>query len=297
MKTKVLTLLTGILFLTTIVNAQIEAIGYSFQGYAVDAESKALGNEDIKVKFTITPDGYTEEHSLTTDVFGVFTTIVGSLDPPTFKKINYSTLQSLKVEVKKLTGSYTTIHNGQLQSVPYAQYANNGVPVGTIIIYAGNGANIPGGWLPCDGRTLNLTANPEHTALASVVNSAGWGGSNKLPDLRNAFLKGAQPGIREVGSNEDQATAMPTLPFEGEALPAGEHQHDYNDVYHTVSTGSNLINGGSGPVATSDGANKYGNEYTRETFAEGTHNHTVEISGGDSETRPANTAVLYIIKY
>ncbi len=294
MKTKVLTLVTGILFLSLIVNAQIGEIGYAFQGYAVDAEGKALGNEDIKVRFTMLPGPFVEEHDLATDVFGVFAAIVGSKDPTTFKIINYSTIQSLKVEVKKIAGTYTTIHEGQMQSVPYAQYANNasnGVPVGTIIAFAGSTA--PDGWLVCDGGAIPIA----HTALATVLEEGVWGAGN-LPDLRNKFLRGAHSGeSRPVGTPEEYATAMPTLPFEGVAASGGEHSHSYQDTYHTVSGGSNLISGGSGPVATDDAVNNSGKEFQRETSAAGAHDHDVVISGGDAETRPENNAVLYIIKY
>ena len=134
MKTKLFTLLTGILLLT-IANAQtkLHEVGFAFQGYAVNTEGKALSNEDVLVSFTIystttntTTTSYTQVDNLTTDVFGVFTAIVGSKNPTGFKAIDYSVLQNLKVEIKKKLSitPYITIHNGQMLSVPYAQYAN-----------------------------------------------------------------------------------------------------------------------------------------------------------------------------
>jgi microcystin-dependent protein len=129
MRTKILSLLTGIIFLSSIVNAQIndeiKELGYAFQGYAVTDEGKALSNTLITVRFHITPAGFFEEHELASDVFGVFTAIVGSKNTPQFKAIDYSNLQSLRVEVTKTEASplYITIYEGQMLSVPYAKHS------------------------------------------------------------------------------------------------------------------------------------------------------------------------------
>jgi microcystin-dependent protein len=292
MKKKALTLLTGIIILTTIGNAQIEEIGYAFQGYAVDAEGKALGNENINVKFTITPAGYIEEHSLATDVFGVFTATVGAVTPNVFKTINYSILQSLKVEVKKTSAAvYITIHNGQMLSVPYAQYANkakdattattanNGVPVGTIIAFAGSTA--PPGWLACDGAPIPAV----HTELIAVLGNS-WGGG--LPNLTNAFLRGSGSG-RAVGSDQVQATAMPTNKFVATTSEKGIHNHDVKFIDKELVA---VL----GPGELVSEITSFGGNYSG-TRSAGAHTHDVTISGGDVETRPKNKAVLYIIKY
>jgi microcystin-dependent protein len=343
MKTKLLTLLTGILFLTPIVNAQLDERGYTFQGYAVNEEGKALSNEEIKVKFTINPANYFEEHSLITDVFGVFTVIVGSKDGTTFKTINYSNLQALKVEVKKrlpITAGYIVIYNGPMLSVPYAQYANkashastadlatratnadkadlatratnadkadlatratnadkadlairatnadkadlattakNGVPVGTIIAYAGT--VIPSGWLICNGGRLSPVSTPEHAELAAVLGNT-WGGLNKLPDLSNQFLRGS--GIRSVGVKQSQDTKIP---------PSAEVKLFYS--HKGIAAASNAIST-SFVKTISDQSLLAG---TDETLGDVSLKITVTGSGEGLETRPENMTVLYIIKY
>jgi microcystin-dependent protein len=129
MKTKILSLLSGIIFLGSIVNAQIPTniaeLGYAFHGYAVDKAGEALSNTDITVRFTIISSGFSEVHQLKTDVFGVFTAKVGSINTSAFKLIDYSTKQTLKVEVAKTEASlvYITIDEAELLSVPYARYA------------------------------------------------------------------------------------------------------------------------------------------------------------------------------
>jgi len=62
-----------------------------------------------------------------------------------------------------------------------------GVPPGTVIAYAGS--NIPVGYLPCDGRTLNISDYPElYSAIGLTY--GGDASSFRLPDFRGMFLRG-----------------------------------------------------------------------------------------------------------
>jgi microcystin-dependent protein len=80
------------------------------------------------------------------------------------------------------------------------------VPVGIITPWAGtlgtNGANLPNGWLDCNGGALSTTT---YSALFAVIGYA-WGGSGNtfyLPDLRGYFLRGVDEG---AGNDPDTAT-------------------------------------------------------------------------------------------
>lgn len=328
MKAKILSLLTAIILLMSFATAQISTMGYAFQGYALDPEGKALGQEQITVKFTISNIGgtvdYSEEQALQTDVFGVFTATVGSFNPVGFGNIDYREIKYLKVEVKKTVGgSFTTISEGQMQSVPYAQYANNGVPKGTIIAFAGDKNNIingvPSGWLLCDGTSVAISSYP---GLYAMIGNS-WGGaapSFNLPDLRGRFLRGVDDGAGNdrdagvriaintggntgdlVGSLQNEATKLPSTDFQTDN--SGHHKHELNTsvsghIWSNLSTTGNGKNdrfnvtmgnlGGDYEFDADDG-----DPIIRE---EGDHNHIVSL-GGDNETRPTNASVYYIIKY
>ena len=172
--------------------AQTDDKSFSFQGYAVDDEGKALGSTSINVRFSLYPEGesveYTETHTLTTDAYGVFTAEIGSITPVDFEELNFNTNNYfLKVEVKKTSeGVYTTINDAELMAVPYARSAANGVPVGAILPFGGTLDKVPEGWLPCDGSSVLIADYPQ---LYDMIGTA-WGHSGSyfnLPDLRGYF--------------------------------------------------------------------------------------------------------------
>ena len=320
MKAKVLSILTAIILLISFATGQISTMGYAFQGYALDPEGKALGQEDIKVRFTISnisgTGGYSVVHDLQTDVFGVFTATIGSINPVDFGNIDYREIKYLKVEVKKTAGGiYTTISEGQMQSVPYAQYANNGVPKGTIIAFAGDKNNItngvPSGWLLCDGASVAISSYP---GLYAMIGNS-WGGtaaSFNLPDLRGRFLRGVDDGagndpdalnrteIKPGGNTGDAVGSLQTDMLKshdhtGFTGPGGAHDHRTNP---NLSGGFVQSGGGATPLGW-DGTDSGGEislVYPVPYQAEGDHTHGTNASGGN-ETRPTNASVYYIIKY
>jgi len=140
------------------------------------------------------------------------------------------------------------------------------MPVGAIIAYYGLTA--PTGWLLCNGSTFNQSVYPTlYTTLGSAT----------LPDLRNYFLRGKSDS-RALGSVESDSTKMPNSPFVTQSN--GDHTHN-------ISTNEGI--GGSTSVSGSSGTGTM-----LSTESSGAHTHT--ISGGDTETRPINFAVNYIIK-
>lgn len=68
-------------------------------------------------------------------------------------------------------------------------------PIGTVVAFAS--VNTPGGWLTCQGQTLNTTTNPEYANLYSIIGTT-YGGTSassfKLPDLRGSVQVGAGTG-------------------------------------------------------------------------------------------------------
>lgn len=299
--------------------AQTSDMGFSFQGYAIDPDGKALAGENVTVKFSITPGTFTEEHNVTTDAFGVFHAIVGNSSAAAndeFKKIDFTkkgTIYSLKVEVKKTSGgAYTTISNEQMKAVPYARYAFNGVPVGTIVAYGGDKNNVPEGWLICDGASV---AQADYPQLYAIIGGA-WGTSGasfNLPDLRGRFLRGvddAQGNDPDAGSRTASASGGNTGDVVGtlqndetrahnhtaSSGNAGNHNHEYNDIFWSESGGAVTVPSNWGS-ADSDNDNR-GAQMARTTADSGVHSHTITVDNdGGNETRPVNAAVYYIIKY
>jgi phage-related tail fiber protein len=189
------------------------------------------------------------------------------------------------------------------------------IPSGSLQAFAGSTA--PAGWLLCDGSAVSRTI---YGALFSAISTA-WGyGDNSttfnLPDLRGRFLRGRDAGIARdpdratrtaantggntgdaVGSIQGVATKIPNTSFTtaaqalsgGNAISVGHSHGTYTQT--TVFSYPGVPSWGP-----SDGS--YG------TFGGGDHGHSVTGTcpastvngGGDSETRPLNANVNYIIK-
>lgn len=319
MKTKLLSIFTVAVLFASSVFAQTSDMGFSFQGYAIDPDGKSIGNEGVTVRFTITPGTFTEEHTLTTDAFGVFTAIVGNSSAAKnaeFAEIDFTkknTVYSLQVEVKKTVGgTYTTISNAPMNAVPYARHAANGVPVGTVVVYAGDANNVPEGWLLCDGASVGQADYPQ---LYAILGSA-WGTSGSsfnLPDLRGRFLRGVDDGAGVdpnastrtasntggntgdlVGTVQGDATARPNSNFTTNTT--GNHSHDVSvNIVHSST------NGGGDGYGDLDHSSSGGYDWGHAnqppgTYSSGNHSHSI-TGGGDAETRPVNASVYYIIKY
>ena len=161
-----------------------------------------------------------------------------------------------------------------------------GCPIGTVAMWVLDA--LPPGWLKCDGATVDAALYPELAALFPT-----------LPDFRGSFLRGAGlhgnaiwgDAARAVGSWQDDSTAPPNTAFTGTTSSDGIHNHAANPhlSWHGLQNGGGSANlewdGGPSKVRADDW-----------TTREGNHTHTVTIAGGDSETRPKNWAVHYIMK-
>jgi len=146
---------------------------------------------------------------------------------------------------------------------------NVGVPIGCIQIWPV--ANPPPGWLICDGAAFSAGTYPE---LAQVL------GSTTLPNLVGQFIRGAGAG-HTVGTRRAWTTGRPrNRNFETNI--SGEHNHwggyaqDHNCWDRGNCGGSHVGNTGA-------------------TNNNGLHSHIID-RGGDAETAPDHTCLLYIIK-
>jgi len=158
------------------------------------------------------------------------------------------------------------------------------------------------GFLPCDGTAVSRTTYADLFAAIQTSWGAGDGATTfNLPDFRGAFIRGVDDGTHtdpdaggrhpiepggstgdNVGSIEFYATALPTSGTLATST-AGSHQHNVphlpNDSSWYQIAGSHYAQWNNGGTATSN---------------DGLHSHTIS-TGGDSETRPVNVYVDYMV--
>lgn len=289
--------------------------GFSFQGYARDISGAALGGKTIIVKFSIYPEGsasvFEEEHTLETDQYGVFSTVIGSVMTDDFEDIDFTDdTYFLKVETKELGGVFAEIYNTEFLAVPYAKAAGKALeadtaqvartviggtmPAGTILPFAGSKANIPDGYLACDGSSLAVA---DYAALHAAIgdNWGGDGGTNfNLPDLRGRFMRGMDDG---AGNDPDAAARTASNAGGNTGDDVGSYQDDaFQGHWHrNQDNESGSTNHGNAQKIASNFKNNngFGKVTIRDAVSDGVHG-TPRIA---SETRSKNVTVLYIIKY
>jgi len=286
------------LFATTISFAQ----GISVQGIARNAAGSAMTNKSLTFTFIIA-DGnaapiFNETQSITTDLFGVFSHIVGTGNAAgaTFSSIDFS-LDDLKLKISVAPdGNDIEIYNQPFQYSPYAHYAkraasaDNGVPTGSIMPYVGTTA--PAGWALCNGGSIASVANG--AALRALI-------GDFTPDLRGVFLRGTG-GNAQTGYTTYEGPDLKY--FQKDANKEHLHGVDINtssDGLHSHSV-ANTISGISF-ISYSPGTNllTYNTGITAitpQTDEQGQHTHNVngETENSGSESRPVNYGVNYIIK-
>ena len=110
-------LVIAFVFIAAVALAQNERLNY--QGVARNADGSPKANQAITVNLSI-GSSFSELHSVTTNSFGLFTIAVGSINTTAFAAINWSTPQSLRVEINSVSMGPPS----PLNYVPYALYAN-----------------------------------------------------------------------------------------------------------------------------------------------------------------------------
>ena len=192
------------------------------------------------------------------------------------------------------------------------------IPVGAIMPFANN--SVPTGWLAANGAAVSRTTYATLFATIGTIYGVGTGGTTfNLPDLRGYFVRGS-------GTNGDgtvsgtfgakQADGFESHTHTGSAASAGAHTHTGStntagSHTHTVKEGEDGGSEADTPPRLTSGDDFTANVHAYQTTsAAGDHSHTLTIaSGGDhthtisinatgtTETRPANIAMLYCIKF
>lgn len=114
--------------------AQAPPQGISYQSIARDTSGNPIIANNLVLKFEILNDTlgsspvYTETHAnVSTNKFGLFTLVIGSLDTSNFKTIDWTSGEKyLHVEIATVgANAYHSLGKHQLMSVPYALYSQS----------------------------------------------------------------------------------------------------------------------------------------------------------------------------
>ena len=154
---------------------------------------------------------------------------------------------------------------------------------------------IPPGYMLCDGSAISRTTYSNLFGVIGTTYGIGDGSTTfNLPDMRGRFARGLDSGAgrdatpgRLLGSTQGDSTR--TLPFISYNL-AGSHGHGMSFPGNSEESGfafpidyllddQNLQTFSAGTITSA-----------------GTHTHVIS-SGGNSETRPHNIALKFIIKF
>jgi microcystin-dependent protein len=276
----------------------------SIQGTLRDGAGAAVPNglQPITFKLFSTTSGGTaiwEEQADVNVTGGIYTHLLGSINPLSPSLFSQTVYVGIIINGKEL------LPRTELTYSPYTlftQAAGNGVPAGSVISFIGS--TIPSGWLLCNGQALSSADYPELFSVLGTVFGDGSAGINggagkdfNLPDYRGEFLRGLDEG-RGVDANRTLAqaqpagTKLPSTPFTGTANSAGAHSHTLQGSFGSLSMNHTTT------TNVAFGSNDYGALSPGIIESSGAHTHTVTLNGGgDSETRPRNRAVRYIVKY
>lgn len=166
---------------------------------------------------------------------------------------------------------------------------------GQIGLFARNTA--PTGWLKANGAAISRTAYASLFAVIGTTFGEGDGSTTfNLPDLRGEFVRGWDDG-RGVdagrGFGSVQTAAMLNHTHSGTTSADGSHTHGL-----TIAVGAS--GSGNGLMAATPTSTEYPSARAS-ADSSGNHTHTLTTgnpsTGGGSETRPRNVALLYCIKF
>lgn len=186
----------------------------------------------------------------------------------------------------------------KLMTQPYSFHAvtaENGVPPGTVIAFAGSTTTIPTGYLLCNGASYSKNIYPDLFDAIGTIYGGNGNPDFNVPNFQGMFLRGA-------GSNAVTTTPGGTVTVT--AAPLGTQQHD---AIRNI-TGSTIFSGSYGPKAYNSVINSgvIVTTLAQGLTADGSTNEA-RVSRFDidaarqvpiaNENRPANYSVNYYIKY
>jgi hypothetical protein len=182
------------------------------------------------------------------------------------------------IDASKLTTGTLPIARIADGDIPAAKLSSGvGTPAGAIMPFAMNSA--PTGWLAADGSNVNRTTYAAlFTAIGTTYGAGNGSTTFALPDLRGIFVRGSgSQTISGITYNKTFAAK------EGDAFQG--HRHEINASAGDSPTGNGgIIDGPAGGDVSG---------FVKGAITDGTNGAPRTAS----ETRPANIALLYCIKF
>jgi microcystin-dependent protein len=175
-----------------------------------------------------------------------------------------------------------------------------GVPVGTIQMYAVDSA--PEGWLLCNGQAVSRTTYAKlFDILATTYGSGDGVNTFNIPNLVGVFPRGSQmDGVttQTIGGETFNAQVRATTQRDSTAVnglsaTTGNPNVSLNHT-HAIWGQSG---GGGGAAQQETGRNTFDTLGVNGSNPNLLHTHAVTISSTDTETRPANISLAFIIKW
>jgi microcystin-dependent protein len=220
--------------------------------------------------------------------------------------------------VNGTNGDFLQVLSGNIQ---FNSTIPGGIPTGTVVKYAANSA--PSGWVLCNGALYGRTAldpSPQPNLFGVIGTTYGFTTISNfaVPDLRGMFVRGFDNGrgidpLRAFGSNQTDsfkshnhngitnAEVGHTHPFSGTTALAGDHSHTLRGESRGFTGGAAVdtwvrdASTGFGLFASVNPSGAHTHTFNG-TAASGTsHTHGIDFEG-QTETRPQNVAMNYIIK-
>ncbi len=262
-------------FLSILFIGLIPFIGNSqflpFQGKLFDANDQPI-NGIRNFVFSIKDGGvdWDETQSNIMVYQGIYAVVLGSQTPLPNDLFATSAMHTLNIQVNGESLAdvmlYAPIENDPKvpdnlkDGVSWDEVSDkpsiDGVPIGTVVSFAGLSANIPDGWLECDGSALLRSEYPELLNMIGVSWGVGDGLTTfNIPDLRGVFLRGVNGTRSDAYADPGNRTDLLNIAKTGVGSYQGDqlenHQHRVQDRSLSF-TGIFAGNGGSGGTAIID---------------------------------------------
>lgn len=182
----------------------------------------------------------------------------------------------------------------------------SGVPVGTIISYAGK--TIPDGWLLCNGAELSIDAYPELHAAIGTVFGQRHTQTFTLPDLVDKYICGAARAGTDYEDDEaeddsDIAVQKLVSPDDLRGTQVGAEKEaglpNITGGYFAAASAFSISNSYGALTAAAQGSTKPNNSLsgTGDVNVVLNASKSSAIYGNSTTVTPPSLPMFYIIKY
>lgn len=215
------------------------ASGFNYQAVIRDNGGDVLASTSVTLRFTLSNSGgdvWEETHNSSTDTYGLVSVVIGEGSKTggsatTFDDIDWSTTISVQVEVDAGDG-FVDLGTNELQSVPYANYANNGLSNAQSTKLDGLDANaeenVQSDWNETDNTSDAFVLN-KPTIPADVGDLTDTGG------LLGGSFSGSYNDLTDVPTNIDTDNTDDVVLTT--AAPAGQITGDFQSGLFIATDG------------------------------------------------------------